>query len=467
MKRKRTRHLEFIIGDILALALAVVAAFYLFAGNTGTLLSDAVQTGFLLAVLMLCISFFEDGYNNILRRGYLVETGCVFKMMAMVGAIELLYLFLIKSEILYTRRLLAAVWILSMFLICAERILLKKLLRWRFSRTDYASNVLVIACADQADTILEKLSASGFSSFYIKAVCIIGKKDGYVLNVGVPVTEVREEELMEYVTANVIDEIVISIPCDTQKEEVLTKRFLNIGIVVHIYIEQHITAFANSQIEYINGINVLTCFDKELSRTGLFCKRIFDILGGLAGLFAAVLIGLAIAPFIWRASPGPLIFSQIRVGKNGRKFRIYKFRSMYMDAEQRKKELTEKNEMDQYMFKMKDDPRIIKGIGHFIRERSLDEFPQFFNVLKGDMSLVGTRPPTEDEYEKYEFDHKKRLCMKPGITGLWQISGRNEITDFDKVVELDWKYIDNWSMALDFKILVKTVVTVLSGKGAR
>ncbi len=467
MKRKRTKHLEFIIGDIAALELAVLIAFYLPAGGENTLLSGYIQVGFLTAVLMLCISFFKDGYNNILRRGYLVETMSVCRLMLAVWAIELLYLFLIKSPVIYIRTILVSIWIMSTVLICAERLVLKKLLRWKFSKMDYASNVLVIACEEQADTIMNKLSASQFSSFYVTAMCIVGGESGHAVKYGGRIAEVSEKDLMEYVTVNVIDEIVISIPSDPRKEEVLTKRFLNIGIVVHIYMEQHVAAFANTQVEYINGINVLTCYNRELSRAGLFCKRIFDILGGLAGLLAAVLIGIAIAPFIYRASPGPLIFSQIRVGKNGRKFRIYKFRSMYMDAEQRKQELAEKNEMNQYMFKMKDDPRVIKGIGLFIRERSLDEFPQFFNVLKGDMSLVGTRPPTVDEYEKYEFDHKKRLCMKPGITGLWQISGRNDISDFDEIVELDWKYIDNWSMGLDLKILAKTVITVLSGKGAR
>jgi len=135
---------------------------------------------------------------------------------------------------------------------------------------------------------------------------------------------------------------------------------------------------------------------------------------------------------------------------------------MYMDAEERKKELMAQNKIqDGMMFKMDNDPRIIKGIGHFIRKTSLDEFPQFWNVLKGDMSLVGTRPPTIDEYHRYSPHHKRRLCMLPGITGLWQTSGRSSILDFEQVVKLDTEYIENWSLELDIKLLFKTVLKVL------
>ena len=138
-----------------------------------------------------------------------------------------------------------------------------------------------------------------------------------------------------------------------------------------------------------------------------------------------------------------------------------------MDAEERKKELMEKNKIQGgLMFKIEDDPRIIKSIGHFIRRTSLDEFPQFWNVLKGDMSMVGTRPPTIDEYRRYSPHHKKRLSMLPGITGLWQISGRSKITDFEEVVRLDAKYIENWSLELDIKILLKTFSKILNNKDA-
>ena len=138
-----------------------------------------------------------------------------------------------------------------------------------------------------------------------------------------------------------------------------------------------------------------------------------------------------------------------------------------MDAEERKKELMEKNKIQGGLrFKIEDDPRIIKGIGHFIRRTSLDEFPQFWNVLKGDMSMVGTRPPTIDEYRRYSPHHKKRLSMLPGITGLWQISGRSKITDFEEVVRLDAKYIENWSLELDIKILLKTFSKILNNKDA-
>lgn len=146
-------------------------------------------------------------------------------------------------------------------------------------------------------------------------------------------------------------------------------------------------------------------------------------------------------------------------------FRIYRFRSMVRDAEQRKESLLSPNKVRGNMFKMDDDPRVIPGIGHFIRRTSLDEFPQFYNVLKGDMSLVGTRPPTVDEYEAYSFAHKKRLAMKPGITGLWQISGRSDITDFEEVVKLDSQYIDEWNIEMDIKIILKTLLVVMERRG--
>ena len=176
---------------------------------------------------------------------------------------------------------------------------------------------------------------------------------------------------------------------------------------------------------------------------------------------------LFVAPAIYLKSPGPIFFSQWRIGKNGRKFKIYKFRSMYMDAEEQKKKLMEQNKIkDGMMFKMDDDPRIIKGIGHFIRKTSIDEFPQYLNVLKGDMSMVGTRPPTLDEWEKYSPRHRIRMATKPGLTGMWQVSGRSNITDFDEVVRLDEKYIREWSFGLDIRIIFKTIGNMISGDGA-
>ncbi len=165
-------------------------------------------------------------------------------------------------------------------------------------------------------------------------------------------------------------------------------------------------------------------------------------------------------------SPGPILFSQTRIGRNGRRFKIYKFRSMYLDAEERKKELEKQNEIQGLMFKMENDPRITK-VGKFIRKTSIDELPQFYNVVKGDMSLVGTRPPTEDEFEKYNQYYRRRISMTPGLTGLWQVSGRSEIEDFDDVVKYDLKYIDSWSLLLDFKILLQTIKVVFTGKGSK
>lgn len=207
-------------------------------------------------------------------------------------------------------------------------------------------------------------------------------------------------------------------------------------------------------------------------------KRFMDIIGGFIGCLMTGILFLFLAPAIYLKSPGPVFFRQKRAGLNGRPFVIYKFRSMYPNADAVKEALSSENRIrGGRMFKLSDDPRIIgsgkkdrhgrpKGIGHFIRRTSLDEFPQFFNVLKGEMSLVGTRPPTMDEWERYNPEERFRLKMRPGITGLWQVSGRSRITDFDQVLSLDRYYIEHWSLLLDMKILLKTLKVILTRDGA-
>ena len=214
------------------------------------------------------------------------------------------------------------------------------------------------------------------------------------------------------------------------------------------------------------GGNLATMANIEPRLGDQMPNSLMDILGSLVGCIISIpFIAITAIP-LKLESLGPLFFKQKRVGCNGRVFYIHKLRSMYMDAEERKKELMAQNEMNGLMFKMQDDPRITK-VGKFIRKTSIDELPQFFDVLRGDMSLVGTRPPTLDEYKQYESHHKRRLSMKPGITGLWQVSGRSDIEDFEEVVRLDVKYIDNWSLWGDIKILFKTVYVVFAGRGAK
>ncbi|HGK7235744.1 TPA: sugar transferase [Streptococcus agalactiae] len=238
------------------------------------------------------------------------------------------------------------------------------------------------------------------------------------------------------------------------------------GVIVNVNVEA--LSFDNigeKRIQTFEGYSVITYSMKFYKYSHLIAKRFLDITGAIIGLLICGIVAIFLVPQI-RKDGGPAIFSQNRVGRNGRIFRFYKFRSMRVDAEQIKKDLLVHNQMTGLMFKLDDDPRITK-IGKFIRKTSIDELPQFYNVLKGDMSLVGTRPPTVDEYEKYNSTQKRRLSFKPGITGLWQISGRNNITDFDEIVKLDVQYINEWSIWSDIKIILLTLKVVLLGTGAK
>jgi exopolysaccharide biosynthesis polyprenyl glycosylphosphotransferase len=218
-------------------------------------------------------------------------------------------------------------------------------------------------------------------------------------------------------------------------------------------------------MEICQGVPFLTMRTSNFNAAGLLYKRILDIVGGLVGTLLFLLMFPFVALAIKLDSPGPVLFRQKRMGQHGRVFEVLKFRTMCADAESQKSELMKDNQMNGAIFKVEKDPRITR-VGRFLRKTSLDEFPQFINVLKGEMSLVGTRPPTLEEVEKYRPEHLKRISAKPGITGMWQVSGRNKIKDFDKIVELDCQYLDHWRFSEDLKILLKTIFVVLQRKGA-
>lgn len=236
---------------------------------------------------------------------------------------------------------------------------------------------------------------------------------------------------------------------------------IDMGVTVRLIVDFYKRRRANSYVSTVGTYPIITYHTVTLNTWEQLLKRVMDFVGGLVGCILCFPIMLITAVAIKIDSPGPVLFKQTRVGQNGRNFKIYKFRSMYIDAEERKKELIAQNEIEGgVMFKMKDDPRITR-VGKVIRKLSIDEIPQFFNVVCGTMSLVGTRPPTLDEVEKYKRNQWRRISIKPGITGMWQVSGRSKVQSFEEIVELDTEYIDNWTLLLDIKIILKTVLVLL------
>lgn len=274
--------------------------------------------------------------------------------------------------------------------------------------------------------------------------------------------------LVAFCRNNPVDEVIFCHPDQhCRPDDHLLYALETIGVTTRIVLDLYESHHFDSQLSFFHDqLPMVTYCSKAFSADQLFLKRSLDIVGSLVGLGITALMLPFVALAIKLEDPGPLFFSQTRVGENRRTFKCWKFRSMFVNAEARKQELMARNEMKGAMFKIKDDPRVTR-VGRFIRKTSIDELPQFWNVLQGDMSLVGTRPPTPAEVATYENWHLRRVSIKPGITGLWQVSGRNQIQDFDDVVRLDLQYIDTWTIWQDVKILLKTIWVVFAGRGAQ
>lgn len=274
------------------------------------------------------------------------------------------------------------------------------------------------------------------------------------------------EAVKEILTNSIVDEVIFVLPKGYVKEiEEYVTLCEEMGITASLVLDLYKLQRSKTHVGRLGNMPLITFHTVSLNTVQLTLKRIMDILGASLGLLLFGWIILIAIIAIKIESSGPAFFIQERVGTNRRTFKLLKLRSMFIDAEERKKELLKLNEMDGPMFKIKNDPRITK-VGKIIRKTSIDELPQFINVLKGDMSLVGTRPPTKEEVDQYDHHQHKRISIKPGITGMWQVSGRNNVKEFEDVVKLDTKYIDQWSIFMDIKIILKTIMVVFANKGA-
>ncbi len=415
-----------------------------------------------LAFLHVIAFYASDFCYDILKRGYLEEFIFTVRYSIFYSLAISFASFMMQDRFSISRRGLIYFVIVNAALVYFVNLAFKRYQKTVYPNLKNSKRVFLITTGDSLDKVFDRLQESFDIGGRIVAVSLLD--DAPFSNPNVKI--VPKEKIVSFATREVVDEVFINLPNEEYNIEGFISQFEAMGIDVSVNINVFdFISMGEKRVREVAGLSVVT-FSTNFYKYGhVLAKRTLDIIGALVGLFFCGLAALVLVPLI-KKDGGPAIFAQERIGKNGRRFKFYKFRSMYTDAEERKKDLMAQNTMVGGMFKVNNDPRITP-IGHFIRKTSLDELPQFYNVLIGDMSLVGTRPPTVDEYEQYTPEQKRRLSFKPGITGLWQVSGRSQITDFNEVVRLDVAYIDEWTIWSDIRILLKTFRVVLARDGAK
>ena len=480
MYRKKSRgwykHKDFILIDLACLFMALILAYLIRNGSVRNLFTLGIYRNVMIFVILvdLFLIILFESYKGVLRRGRYQELRSVIRQMILIELASGLYLFTVSGGHAFSRIILYLMGIFYVLLSYCTRIIWKKRLLHKMAEGGEHS-LYIVTNYDLASKVIQNVKEHNYNRYNINGLILIDKDMTGKEIAGVPVVA-DLNNASSFICQQWVDEVFVNVDETYPYPQELIEELLEMGMPVHVNLAKVRSTPGQKQfVEAIGGYTVLTTTMNYATDRQALAKRVLDILGGLVGCFLTGIIFIFIAPAIYISSPGPIFFSQTRIGKNGKPFKMYKFRSMYMDAEERKKELMKQNRVsDGLMFKMENDPRVIgsekgpgKGIGNFIRKTSLDEFPQFWNVLKGDMSLVGTRPPTVDEWKQYEPYHRGRLAVKPGLTGMWQVSGRSDITDFEEVVKLDMEYVKNWNIGMDIKMLLKTVGVVLKGSGSK
>lgn len=447
-------------------------ALYLADGLTGPVLADLkdlpAYLWLLLVILPIWVAAFHmmGAYREMRVKSYreiiwiLVKTN--FLGLLFFGSV----VFLLRLHYV-SRSFMVVFFALNFLALLAERALLIHVWHIMSGRSYFHRRILIVGSGPRARslvrTVQERTRAWGLD--------IVGILDPDEDLVGQEVEGVKVigtlDELPVLLLDRVVDEVFFVVPRDWMsriEEPILYCE--SVGVRATVAADFFNIHVAKAQLSDLDGMPIISFDSTPAGQWQLAIKRLCDIVVSALGLAILAPLFLAVAALVKVTSRGPVFFRQVRCGSNGRRFTMYKFRTMVADAEARKTELAHLNEMDGPVFKLANDPRLT-AIGRWLRKTSIDELPQLINVLKGEMSLVGPRPPVPDEVEKYEAWQRRRLSMRPGITGYWQVNGRNHIKDFDAWTKLDLEYIDRWSLALDTKILLKTIPAVLFGVGAK
>ena len=464
----RIRKLTYILMDMISILVAYILAEIAYLDfQFGVLtLSGLEKIAFIMLITLFLITSFLifDIYTLTIKdygNMYLMTTTKMIISLVMTNILLGAIMFYLKANL--SRLFLLDYMIVLIALIFINRLILKKFSYIDVKDYKHNKNILVIGWSERGQTYIDEINKHNYLNFNLVGYISINEPREYK-----KLKHIAKLEDLDYIVERyVIDEIAVARPLTyDHRLRAALHMCQDMGITITMLLDIQDTHTSKAQVAMVGDLPVLKFHVVSLNENQLFMKRIIDIIGSLIGMIFFGLAFIIIGPLIKIETPGPIIFKQNRVGQNGRVFKVWKFRSMGVNAEKEKSTLMASNEMEGHMFKMSNDPRVTK-IGSFIRKTSIDELPQFYNVLRGDMSLVGTRPPTVDEVKEYEKHHRRRISIVPGITGKWQVSGRSNIEDFEEIVRLDSEYISEWCVWLDIKILFKTIVVVFKRDGSR
>ncbi len=418
----------------------------------------AIQGGLTLMAFML------SGVYRFRRGASLVDEAYGVINGAFTGFVVTVFFIFFWRPLVYSRLFFLYATALIIVFLLAARLLRRATLRTLRARGIGVDRVLIVGSDDVGLTVMRNLMAQPELGFEVVGFVDDDPERGST-NIGRFQALGSTANLPALLRSQQVDEVIITLPWQQRRQILaITNQSARAGVRPRIVPDLFQMSLSMVDMQNVAGIPMLTPSETQLSPWARLFKRGIDVLGSAVGLLLTSPLLVIIAIAIRLDSPGPVIFSQPRVGRDGRLFKVYKFRTMIKDADQIKDQVRHLNEAQGPMFKIREDPRITR-MGRFLRRTSLDELPQFWNSLRGDMSLVGPRPALPDEVAGYADWHRKRLATAPGITGLWQVSGRSDLP-FDEMVLLDIYYIENWSPLLDLSILLRTVPSVLARSGA-